>query len=42
MMMWQLLYRWPMVPLLTQLLGLPGVDVKSYEDSGDEPIGWIA
>lgn len=27
-----------MVPLLTQLLGLPGVDVESYEDSGDELI----
>lgn len=27
-----------MVPLLTQLLGLPGVDVESYEESGDELI----
>ncbi|MEO0488804.1 MAG: transposase family protein [Cyanobacteria bacterium J06659_2] len=27
-----------MVPLLTQLLGLPGVDVESYADSGDELI----
>lgn len=25
-----------MVPLLTQLLGLPGVDVESYEETGDE------
>lgn len=24
-----------MVPLLTQLLGLPGVDVESYEETGD-------
>lgn len=27
-----------MVPLLTQLLGLPGVDVESYEESGAELI----
>jgi len=27
-----------MVPLLTQLLGLPGVDVESYEDKGEELI----
>lgn len=27
-----------MVPLLTQLLGLPGVDVEAYEESGDELI----
>lgn len=27
-----------MVPLLTQLLGLSGVDVESYEESGDELI----
>lgn len=27
-----------MVPLLTQLLGLPSVDVESYEETGDELI----
>lgn len=27
-----------MVPLLTQLLGLPGVDVESYEETEDELI----
>lgn len=27
-----------MVPLLTELLGLSGVDVESYEESGDELI----
>lgn len=27
-----------MVPLLTQLLGLPGIDVESYEDLGDRLI----
>jgi transposase len=27
-----------MVPLLTQLLGLPGIDVKSYEEKGEELI----
>ena len=27
-----------MVPLLTELLGLPGVDVESYEDLGDRLI----
>lgn len=27
-----------MVPLLTELLGLPGIDVESYEDLGDRLI----